>query len=333
MERILDLKDTKSIYLSRHFFITIIFFIGCIYFYLTLRIFFSKNISLLGTLIFLSHPRIFAQSFYNSKDIIFLVFFCISNFYFINFFLKQNFKNIVLLCLSISLAICIRPMALIIPILFTFFFIMQNIDKIDLKNLFLLFSFLFFVPFFTIILWPYLWEDPLKIFGILESMSKFRFVGEVFFNGEYYVAKYMPWYYLPMTILITTPIFQIILFFIGSFFIIKNLSKNLLKLENSKENMWKNEIELFLFYSLLVIFLTIFFIIEMNATVYTGWRQIYFIYPSIIFVCVYGLNFILSFKKIKKYVSILITVFLLSNSFSMIKNHPYQLFLQSIYFK
>ena len=47
----------------------------------------------------------------------------------------------------------------------------------------------------------------------------------------------MPWYYLPMTILITTPIFQIILFFIGSFFIIKNLSKNLLKLENSKENM------------------------------------------------------------------------------------------------
>ena len=122
MERILDLKDTKSIYLSRHFFITIIFFIGCIYFYLTLRIFFSKNISLLGTLIFLSHPRIFAQSFYNSKDIIFLVFFCISNFYFINFFLKQNFKNIVLLCLSISLAICIRPMALIIPILFTFFY-------------------------------------------------------------------------------------------------------------------------------------------------------------------------------------------------------------------
>ena len=26
----------------------------------------------------------------------------------------------------------------------------------------------------------YLWENPLKIFGILESMSKFRFVGEVF---------------------------------------------------------------------------------------------------------------------------------------------------------
>ncbi len=324
IEKILNLKDTKSIYLSRHLFISFIFFIGCIFFYLTLRIFFSKNISLIGTVIFLSHPRIFAQSFYNSKDIVFLVFFCISNFCLIKFFLKQNIKNILLLSLSISLAISIRPMALIIPFLFIFFFIMQNIDKINFKNLFLLFSFLLFVPFFTIIFWPYLWEEPLKIFEILESMSKFRFIGEVFFNGEYFVAKYMPWYYLPVTIFITTPIFQIILFFIGSFITIKSLSKNLFKLENSKENIWKNEIELFLFYSLLIIFLTIFFIIEMSATVYTGWRQVYFIYPSIIFICIYGLNYILDNIKIKKYVFILIIAFLLSNSISIIRNHPYQ---------
>lgn len=324
VEKILNLKDTKSIYLSRHLLISFTFFIGCIFFYLTLRIFFSKNISLIGTVIFLSHPRIFAQSFYNSKDIVFLVFFCISNFYLIKFFLKQNIKNILLLSLSISVAISIRPMALIIPFLFIFFFIMQNIDKINFKNLFLLFSFLLFVPFFTIIFWPYLWEEPLKIFEILESMSKFRFIGEVFFNGEYFVAKYMPWYYLPVTIFITTPIFQIILFFIGSFITIKSLSKNLFKLENSKENIWKNEIELFLFYSLLIIFLTIFFIIEMSATVYTGWRQVYFIYPSIIFICIYGLNYILDNIKIKKYVFILIIAFLLSNSISIIRNHPYQ---------
>lgn len=201
---------------------------------------------------------------------------------------------------------------------------MQNIDKINFKNFFLLFSFLLFVPFFTIIFWPYLWEEPLKIFEVLESMSKFRFIGEVFFNGEYFVAKYMPWYYLPVTIFITTPIFQIILFFIGSFIIIKSLSKNLFKLENSKENIWKNEIELFLFYSLLIIFLTIFLIIELSATVYTGWRQVYFIYPSIVFICIYGLNYILDNIKIKKYAYILIIFFLLSNSISIIKNHPYQ---------
>ena len=50
-----------------------------------------------------------------------------------------------------------------------------------------------------------------------------------------------------------------------------------------------------------------------------------FIYLSIYNFCLcLWFKFYSKFKKIKKYVSILITVFLLSNSFSMIKNHPYQ---------
>ena len=147
-------------------------------------------------------------------------------------------------------------------------------------------------------------------------MSKFRFVGEVFFNGEYFVAKYMPWYYLPITILITTPIFYILLFIIGLFIVIKILGKNLFNLENTKENIWKNELELFLLYSLLIVFLPIFLQIELKATVYTGWRQIYFIYPSIIFVCVYGLDYILKYKRFKNYIYSL--VFFYINKFLFI---------------
>ena len=324
VEKIFNLQDSKSIYYTRHYLISLTFFLGSIFFYLTLRIFFSKNISLLGTLIFIIHPRIFAQSFYNSKDIIFLVFFCISNFFLIKYFLKQNIKNIFLLSLSISVAICIRPMAIIIPFLFIFFFIMQNFEKSKYRNFILLIPFLLFVTFFTILFWPYLWDDPLKIFEVLKSMSKFRFVGEVFFNGEYFVAKYMPWYYLPITILITTPIFYILLFIIGLFIVIKILGKNLFNLENTKENIWKNELELFLLYSLLIVFLPIFLVIELKATVYTGWRQIYFIYPSIIFVCVYGLDCILKYKKFKNYIYSLVFFSILINFYSLVKNHPYQ---------
>ena len=324
IEKILNLHDTKSIYYSRHYFTSIFFLIGSIFFYLTLSKFFSKNISLLGTLIFIIHPRIFAQSFYNSKDIVFLVFFCLANFSFISFFIRQNINNIILLALSISLAICVRPMAIIIPILFLFFFIMENLEKTKYKKFILLIPFIFLVSFFTILFWPYLWTDPSNFFGVLKSMSKFRFVGEVFFNNEYFVAKYMPWYYLPITILTTTPIFQILLFLIGFIIIAKSLYKNLISLKNSKENIWKNELELFLFYSLLIIFITIFLIIEMNATVYGGWRQIYFIYPSIIFVCIYGLDYILKKDKIRKYSYVLIIFFIVINFYSLIKNHPYQ---------
>ncbi len=324
IERIFDLKDTKSIYYSRHYLTSICFFIGSLFFYLTLRKFFSKKVSLLGTLIFIIHPRIFAQSFYNSKDIVFMVFFCIANFYLLSFFVKQNINNIILLSLSISLAISLRPMAIIIPFLFLFFFVMVNLEKTKYRKLILLIPFIILVPFFTILFWPYLWNDPLNFFEVLKSMSKFRFVGEVFFNSEYFVAKYMPWYYLPITILTTTPIFQILLFFIGFFIIANTLCRNFLSLENSNKNIWNNELELFLLYSILIIFLTIFFVIELNATVYGGWRQIYFIYPSVIFVCIYGLDCALKIIKIRKYIFILISFCIVINTYSLIKSHPYQ---------
>ena len=324
IEKALNLDNSRSIYLTRHYLTSFTFFIGCIFFYLTLRKFFSKKISLLGTLIFLSHPRIFAHSFYNSKDIIFLVFFCISNFFLINFFFKQNLKNIIFLSISVSLAICVRPMAIIIPFLFIFFCIMQNLDKKKLKKILLLVPFSFFTIFLTILLWPFLWDNPSRIFEVLKSMSKFEWIGEVFFNGKYYSAKYMPWYYAPIIILITTPIFQISLFIIGFLIIAKTLFINLLNLDNSRENVWKNEVELFLLYSLIIIFLPLFLIIELNSTIYTGWRQIYFIYPSIIFVCIFGLNYILRYKNLKKYILIIITFSLSLNFFNSFKNHPYQ---------
>ena len=324
IEKILNLKENKSIFLTRHYMVSLSFFIACIYFYLTLNKFFTKEISLLGTLIFIIHPRIFAQSFFNSKDIVFLVFFCISNYYLISFFLKQNLKNIILLSLFISLAISTRPMGIIIPILFLFFFVMQNLDKKNYDKFYLLPAFIFFLVLFIIMFWPFLWDDPTRIFDALKAMGKFRFVGEVFFNGEYFVAKYMPWYYIPVTILITTPIFYIFIFFTGAFFISKKKLVNLINLKKNNENIWKNELELFLIYSFIIIFLTIGSIIELSATVYTGWRQIYFIYPSIIFISIYGLNYFLSIKKIKYYFYLITLFSIFYNLVWIFQNHPYQ---------
>ena len=324
IEKIFSLSSYKEIYLTRHFFISLFFFIGSIYFYLTLRKFFSKEVSLLGTVIFVIHPRIFAQSFYNSKDIIFLVFFCISNYYFINFFIKQNIRNIFFLSLFIAITISIRPMGILLPILFIFFFTLTNLDRYKLKNFSLIIVFVFLTFFFTFLFWPYLWDNPANLINSLKSMSKFRFLGEVFFNGEYYIAKYMPWYYIPVNVLITTPLFVIVLFLIGSIVISKKLLLKLISLENDKENIWSNNLELFLFYSLMIIFLTIILIIELNATVYTGWRQVYYIYPSIIFISVFGIKVLIEKINFKKFINFLLIVFICFNLTWIIKNHPYQ---------
>ena len=215
-------------------------------------------------------------------------------------------------------------MAIMIPLLFLFFFIMQNLDKKTYYRFYLLIPFLFFLMVFTIIFWPYLWDDPSRFFVVLISMSDFRFLGEVFFNGEYFVAKYMPWYYVPITIIITTPIYYLVLFLVGSFFIFKKSIINLLNLKNNSDNIWKNQLELYLIYSLIIVFVTVGLIIELNSTVYTGWRQLYFIYPSIIFICIYGLNILLSVNKTRHYFYTLLFFSIFINLLWIYKNHPYQ---------
>ena len=136
---------------------------------------------------------------------------------------------------------------MILPVLFIFFFVMTNLDKFKIRNFSFIFLFCFLTFCFTYLFWPYLWDDPLNFFNSLKTMSKFRWIGEVFFNGEYYIAKYMPWFYIPTTILITTPLFILILFFIGFFIISKKLIYNLINLENEKENIWNGNLELFYF--------------------------------------------------------------------------------------
>ena len=138
-------------------------------------------------------------------------------------------------------------MAIIIPVLFIFFYIIKNLDKEKFKKIFLLVPFSFFTIFLTILFWPFLWDDPSRIFEVLKSMSKFEWIGEVFFNGKYYTAKYMPWYYIPITVIITSPLYQVILFFIGFFISISYLWKNLININHSNKNVWSNETRIFIY--------------------------------------------------------------------------------------
>ena len=323
VEKLFSINNIKNIYYSKHFVNCLFFFIASVYFYYTLNIFYEKNLCIIGFLIFILHPRILSQSFYNGKDIIFLVFFCISNFYLIKYFVTRSIKYLFILSIFISISIGTRVMGLIIPLLFLFFFILENSEKNKLKNFFLIIPFLTLIIFFTILFWPYLWENPTNILAAFSSMKNYSWNGVVFFESTYYSGKYLPWYYLPKTILITTPIFYIVLFFIGSFYIFKTLFKNLLTLKNER-NIWHNNEDLFCFYSLLVVYLTIGIIVELKSTLYGGWRQVYFIYPSIIFLCIYGLNKLLTYKKFKRITLFFTYFFLFIILFWNYQNHPYQ---------
>ena len=79
LERLLGLEDTRPIYLTRHLLTHILFLVsGFFAWLLAHRLFGNRLIALLAMLLFLLHPRIYAHSFFNSKDPVFLSAFMIA---------------------------------------------------------------------------------------------------------------------------------------------------------------------------------------------------------------------------------------------------------------
>ena len=79
VERILGLGDSRDIYLSRHLLTHALFLVGGFFAWLlTYRLFGSRLIATLAMPLFLPHPRMYAHSFFNLRDMPFLSVFMIA---------------------------------------------------------------------------------------------------------------------------------------------------------------------------------------------------------------------------------------------------------------
>ena len=321
LEVVFDIKDKKNQFLLRHYLNFIIFFIGTIYFFKLLQIRFNNfKLSILGTSFLILSPRIFANSFYNNKDLVFLSFFIIASFYAIKFIKKQNFKNSLKFSLFSALAIDIRILGILLPFATLTINLIKNFFHKKIKEkLNINISIIFFVIIFTIIFWPYLWENPFKNFIFaFKGMANFDINTYNLFFGEQISGKDVKWFYIPAWIAITTPIIYLLLFFVGITMSLKSVFYN--RFHHRSDDFF---IDLFFagcFFSPLIS------VIIFNSTLYNGWRQLYFIYPSLIYFSVVACNYFLNlkYKKLFYVFSLILFLNLTSVAFWMFKNHPYQ---------
>jgi hypothetical protein len=328
IEKKFHIENSKNYFLLRHFFNFIVFYISSIFFYFLLKKRFSEKLSVVGLLFWILSPRIFADSFYNMKDLVFLSFFVISLFYAIKFLDTLSYKNAFLSSLACALAIDVRIMGIIVPFVILVFFIFGSIDNKNFLKKFIWKIIVFFclLIIFTILFWPYLWNDPLTNFlNTLKIMSSYQWRGGVFYFGDYISALNLPWHYPIVWIFISTPIIYLLLFILGSALILVRLFKRFFNLSSEKKfnDLWRGNKERMDIIFFLIFYFTLFLVIEMNSTLYTGWRQLYFIYPCLIIISIRGLQFISRIIS-SKYLFILLAPFLLYISTWMIINHPFQ---------
>jgi len=332
IEKILNLKDSREIYLLRHLLTFISFYISSIFFFLICKSYFRSNLlGFLGTICLILSPRIFAHSFYNSKDLVFLSFFIISIFTLISFLKEKNYSRLIYHSLTSAFVIDIRITGILIPALTIILFIIDSFKEnltlfIIKKSIINLFLYILITIFFTILFWPYLWESPLVNFiEAYKSFSKYNWGGEVLFMGDFMKAKeYIPWYYSIVWLAITTPIFYIINFLIGISYYFKKIYKEKLNFILSDQN---HEYIILLWF-----FCPLITVILLKSALYDGWRHLFFIYPAFIFISLRGISTVLNYFKntefkINSYKTAIISYLIISLlyiSYIMINTHPYQ---------
>ena len=322
-----NIKSEDQVYLFRHVLNFLVFVAGAFGLHLLAsRRYQNFWAGLLAVTFLMLSPRIYADAFYNSKDIIFMATFILALNTLLIFSKKPTIKNTIAHAFFLGLAIDTRISGLILlpASILMFFWRAQSTPRI--KKISFSAILVGLAAFFTVAMWPWLWHKPLGHFiQALTGMSKFRLNIDMLFNGEIIQSTNLPWYYVIEWIGITTPPFYLILFFIGALAVSKNILSSTFALSDEQKQDT-------LFLALLS--LPILLVILLNSTLYNGWRHLYFIYPLIILVSLKGWVTIWRSKAILNHRStqaalLAITIFsTISTSYWMIKNHP----MQNIYF-
>ncbi|MHA4895127.1 hypothetical protein ACXZ1K_10260 [Pedobacter sp. PWIIR3] len=336
LEVALKLKADRDIYYMRHLITFLIFFVSVFFFYkLQILRFKDWRLALIGCLMLIISPRIFADAFYNSKDLVFMSFCIISTFTCVNFFKKQTIGSALWHGFATAATINIRILGIIILVITIGFILISVFYKQATERRKLIAKtgiiYISAAVFLTIMFWPYLWENPIGNFiTALKNMGRFRWPDHVLYFGKEIIATDLPWHYCLVWIVISTPILYTILFFLGSLTAIKSIFGNLnfkkfyLDLDNQTD---------LLFLSLFIC--PLISVIVLHSVLYDGWRQMYFIYPYFLLLSLRGVNLAIDninkigvaspSSKVKRVLLFgALTVNFGVTTYFMIRNHPYQ---------
>tara|TARA_B100000989_G_C19531760_1_gene470411 strand:+ start:4114 stop:5751 length:1638 start_codon:yes stop_codon:yes gene_type:complete len=330
LDLLLGNKDNYSQFLLRHTLVFIIFYLSAIVFFKTLQKRFNNFfIAFFGTLLFIFSPRIYGDSFHNNKDIIFLSLTVFSIYFAFKIFDKKKIKHLFLFSFFAALATSTRIMGLFLPISIILFLYLQTLNSMYGKNHKFNFLIIIFYSISLTIHWPYLWEDPVSnFFEFLSNSKNWIYSYYILFNGKYFLTTNLPDSFIFTWIGISSPIFNIILFLCGFFYMTRRLFNRFIHIEKNKIyncDFWRSKNEMrdnfiiFNFISILSI------LIFLNVSLVSGWRHLYFLNFFITYIAVYFLQLILiKSKNYKKIFFVTCFILFIPNIYKIILFHPYQ---------
>ena len=275
--------------------------------------------------LFAVSPTFMGHAQNNLKDIPFALGYILSVFFTLKIFFSEkepSFCNTLLLIAGIAFAMSIRTAGmLLICYLFLFFLIILTRNYIrdgepdfrgNGKRLIFIILIACAAYFMSILLWPFALQSPFK--NVIESyrlMAHFPDTYRQIFEGKFEWSDFMPWYYLPKSMVITIPVIVLTGVFIPLIFIKRIIRSG------------KALVYGIIFFTILF---PVLFTIIIKPNIYSSWRQFLFLYPGIILIAATGFNFVFDLinRRIYKLIIIAVLFFLSIHPVSfMYRNRSY----------
>ena len=286
-ERALRLRDARHIYLARHL-LTHLFFIagGFACGMLAYRMLGNRWIALLVMLMFLLHPRLYAHSFFNSKDISFAAMMVIALYLAHRAFRRDAIGAFLLCGIGVGLAINLRVFGLmLLPMILA----MRGLDlwqagRGERKRILMTGAAFLAAALATVyVIHPYYWDNPLRLIEGVRALSQHPTYVENLFMGEIYASDAVPWNYIPVWFAITAPPLALALGALGAAAVCRQgIARPLAALRD-------REIR-FRILLLGCVALPIAAAIILQANIYNGWRHMYFLWGPFCLLAAVGLG-------------------------------------------
>ena len=299
LERIIGLQDSRDVLLGRHLLTHLFFLAGGVFCYLlVLRLFNSRALALVAMVLFLLHPRLYAHSFFNSKDIPFVVMFMISLYLIHRAFRRDTLAAYLLCGAGVGLLVNLRVMGVI---LFAAVLALRALDVAfagsagERKYVLLTggaFALTAMLTFHASL--PALWTDPVVRFAeMVDALGSRPLDFTNLFRGELLSSTDGPPFdYLPVWVGITTPPATLLLALAGA------LALAWGGLRRPRDVLRNGPLRFGLLLAALPA-VTAIAVVVLDTNVHTGWRHLYFLYAPLPLLAAFGLRRMASAPRVR----------------------------------
>lgn len=281
-----------DVFVMRHLCTFLICFGGwvCLYVFLQ-KVFQNRWLSLLGLMMTVLYPRFFGEQFTNIKDMVFTAACCASLMMVALCLEKHRWWMEALAALAFALCTNTRVIGLMIPLLLAGYRVLCALldRKNALREMARFLAQLALVLVFWVMVTPAAWQQPFQFLpNVFSTFSHYDpWDASLPFLGQMVRGQALPWYYIPVWLLLSLPIWYLAALAAGLWFEGKTL---LGMLRRGQGRQWLASEHRYGMLCFVIAVAPFAVVLVKSVTLYNAWRHVYYIFPCLVVLMVFGVR-------------------------------------------